>query len=244
VAAELRMVLSYEYRWQSLYEIGDIVQRVAPDLSSYRHGVVGKLGVALLGVVSEKEEDCQLLTDVDSMQHLVDGRVLTRPPLRTPPRVQLICCPQVSAIIEMIHSARMCHLVLMDVFELLAYYRSNDNAVSFWNLTDKSSEMNSNKICGARIHCHVFEFVIHHLRYILKVSCRLAFKLRIKCFIFPKMQSSAFGQGGLLLKVRNVNQISFFELVAACTSTSLIGLPATTISNSVFLYKKTEVGNC
>jgi len=38
-----------------------------------------------LGVVSESEEDCQLLTDVDGIQHLVEGRVLTRSPLRTPP---------------------------------------------------------------------------------------------------------------------------------------------------------------
>jgi hypothetical protein len=120
----------------------------------------------------------------------------------------------------------------------LPNYRSNDNAVSFWNLTDKNYEMKSNKIYGARIHCHVFEFFIHHLHYILKFPCRLAFKLRIECFKFPKTQISAFGKGGLLLVVRNVNKISFFELVAACTSTSLIGLHATTISNLVFLYGK------
>ena len=99
---------------------GDAVQLVAPDVSRYRHGVAGKLAVALLGVVSECEEGCQLLTDVDSIQHLVDGRVLTRSPRSTPTRIQLICCPQVSAIIKMIHSARMCHLVLMKAFELLA----------------------------------------------------------------------------------------------------------------------------
>jgi hypothetical protein len=98
---------------------GDIVQLVAPDVSRCRHGVAGKLGVALLSV-SESEEDCRPLTDVDSIQHLVEGRVLTRSPLRTPPRIQLICCPQVSAILKMIHLARMCHLVLMNAFELLA----------------------------------------------------------------------------------------------------------------------------
>jgi len=113
--------------------------------------------------------------------------------------------------------------------------RPNDNAVSFWNLTDKSYEMNSNKIYVARIRCHVFEFFIYHLHYILKFPYRLTFKLRIKCLNFPKTQGSAFGQGGLLLVLRNVNKISFFESVAACTSTSLIGLHATTISNSVFL---------
>jgi hypothetical protein len=84
------------------------------------HGVAGKLGVALLGVVGESVEDCQLLTDVDSIQHFVEGRVLTISPLRTPPRIQLICCPQVSAIITMIHSARVCHMVLMNSFGLLA----------------------------------------------------------------------------------------------------------------------------
>jgi len=98
---------------------GDIVLLVAPDLSRYRHGVTGKLGVAQMGVVNESEEDCQLLTDVQSIQHLVEGRVLTRSPLRTPPRIQL-SCPQVSAIIKLILSARMCHLVLMNAFELLA----------------------------------------------------------------------------------------------------------------------------
>lgn len=102
----------------------DIVLLVAPDLSRYRHGVTDKLGVAQLGVASESEEDCQLLTDawtdVQSIQHFVEGRVLTRSPLRTPTRIQLSCCPQVSAIIKLIHSARMCHLVLMNAFELLA----------------------------------------------------------------------------------------------------------------------------
>jgi hypothetical protein len=117
-------------------------------------------------------------------------------------------------------------------------YRPNDNDILIWNLTDKSSEMNSNKICGTRIHCHVFEFVIYHFHYILKFPYRLAFKLRKQCFKFPKKPRSAVGQGGLLLVVRNANQISFFELVAACTSTSLIGLHATTISNSVLLYRK------
>lgn len=89
---------------------GDNVQLVAPDLSRYRHGVAGKFGVVLLGVVSESEEDCQLLTYVDGIQHLVKGSVLSISPLRTPPLTQLICCPQVSPIIKMFHSARMCLL--------------------------------------------------------------------------------------------------------------------------------------
>lgn len=94
----------------------------------------------------------------------------------------------------------------------LPNYRPNNSVLLFWNLTDQSSEMNSNKICGARIHCHVFEFVIYHLHYILKFPYRLAFKLRIKCFEFSKTQSSAFRQGGLQVVVWNVNQISFFRI--------------------------------
>lgn len=47
---------------------GVIVQLVAPDLSRYSHGVAGKLGVALLGVVSESEEGCQHLR-----QHTTPG---------------------------------------------------------------------------------------------------------------------------------------------------------------------------
>lgn len=50
-------------------KFGDVVQLVAPDMPRKCRGTEGELGVALSGLVGEKE--------VDSIQHYVEGSVMS-----------------------------------------------------------------------------------------------------------------------------------------------------------------------
>ncbi|XP_069682493.1 cilia- and flagella-associated protein 161-like [Periplaneta americana] len=68
---EVALAVSNEY-----IRIGDVVQLVAPDMPGFRRGGKGELGVALSALVGEKEVDC--------IQHIVEGCVLTGSPLLIP----------------------------------------------------------------------------------------------------------------------------------------------------------------